>query len=95
MDEYPGQAVLDKGRLASPTCEEASWDQLEDATVSDLSQRGKNFSVQVYVIPPELTKMCKACVLCGRGRGRVGGVVRIRLPVQHKIKGSCPARVFW
>eukprot|EP00752_Nemacystus_decipiens_P003930 g3598.t1 len=40
------QAVLDKGRLASPTSEEASWDQLEQATVSDLSRRGKHFSVQ-------------------------------------------------
>eukprot|EP00903_Cladosiphon_okamuranus_P005751 g5705.t1 len=40
------QAVLDKGQLASPTSVEASWDQLEGATVSDLSQRGKSFSVQ-------------------------------------------------
>ncbi|CAM9351584.1 unnamed protein product [Scytosiphon promiscuus] len=40
------QAVLDQGRLASPRCEEASWDQLQDTTVTDLLRRGKGFSIQ-------------------------------------------------
>ncbi|CAM9743390.1 unnamed protein product, partial [Ectocarpus sp. 8 AP-2014] len=40
------QAVIEAGKLASPACEEASWDQLHDTTVADLSRRGRRFSVQ-------------------------------------------------
>ncbi|CAB1112658.1 unnamed protein product [Ectocarpus sp. CCAP 1310/34] len=40
------QAVVEAGKLASPACEEASWDQLHDTTVADLSRRGRRFSVQ-------------------------------------------------
>ncbi|CBJ27890.1 conserved unknown protein [Ectocarpus siliculosus] len=40
------QAVIEAGKVASPVCEEASWDQLHDTTVADLSRRGRRFSVQ-------------------------------------------------
>jgi len=42
--------VLDKGKLASPTCEEASWDQLHEVTMVDLSKKGKSFAVQVWYV---------------------------------------------
>ena len=41
------QAASERGRLASPSCEEATWDQLEPDVVKDLLAEGKGYAVQV------------------------------------------------
>lgn len=42
-----GQAASERGRLASPSCEEATWDQLEHDVVKDLLAEAKGYAVQV------------------------------------------------
>ena len=41
------QAAKDRGQLASPSSEQASWDQLDYDTVEGLLEKGKGFAVQV------------------------------------------------
>lgn len=50
-----GQAASERGRLASPSCEEATWDQLEVDVVKDLLAEGKGYAVQVWPLYPHDT----------------------------------------
>ncbi|CAM9785691.1 unnamed protein product, partial [Laminaria digitata] len=66
------KAAKERGKLASPSCEQAGWDQLDSDTVLGLLEKGKGFAVQDSFLGEEWVSVLLEDSVRFQGTGKLG-----------------------